>query len=188
MAETRLTLDQEAASAADTLLDTLPECVRVGASDGWDAVAYERARAAGHAALKALAGTAEEQKARVLARAAALRAAVVAGYREQGLSDCDHCGRLARWTWELTPEQLRAASAKLPKHGPTWIREADGTMRSLSVKPARVSRTQRIDGRLLRVRWLCDVHRLDPRVFPDWAPEYRDALARRPATAVKAVA
>jgi hypothetical protein len=41
-----------------------------------------------------------------------LRAAVVSMYREQGFSDCDHCGRLATFAWERTAAEIKRSWAR----------------------------------------------------------------------------
>ena len=155
---TRETLNQEASEASDTLADVLEEALRhdrdhhgrdTGVLFHGEAVVdtvYERARAAARAALLSLEGTEDERAARDKARATALRAAVVASYHEEGFGDCDHCGRLATFTWQRTAKELKRMAG--PK--------------------VKGSRTQ-----ALPVSWRCATH--VPHAFPELGDNYRDA-------------
>jgi hypothetical protein len=87
-----------------------------------------------------------------------LRAAVVSMYREQGFSDCDHCGRLATFAWERTAAEIKRIQGK-------------GKRRPFKVLP---------------VSWRCVVH--VPHAFPELGENYRDARVVREAAAVAAVA
>ena len=159
---TRETLNQELADAVVRLANVLEEALRRerdhhGRDTGeWfhgplvvDAV-YKRARIAGRAALRSLEGTEDERAARDKARAVALRAAVVASYREEGFADCDHCGRLAVYQWERTAKERKA-------------------MQGPKIKG---NRTQ-----VLPVSWRCATH--VPHAFPELGEQYRDVRVRK---------
>ena len=85
-----------------------------------------------------------------LERVVALEHFRLESYREQGLSDCDVCGRLATFTWERTAKQRKAMQG--PK--------------------VRGARTQ-----VLPVSWRCETH--VPHAFPELGEQYRDARVTR---------
>ena len=85
-----------------------------------------------------------------LERVIALEHFRLEGYREQGFSDCDVCGKLATFEWTRTAKQLKK-------------------MMGRKIKGARVE--------ALPVSWRCSLH--VPVAFPELAQEYRDARVVR---------
>lgn len=85
-----------------------------------------------------------------LERVIALEHFRLEGYREQGFSDCDVCGKLAAFQWTRTAAQLKA-------------------MRGRKVKGSAAQ--------ALPVSWRCSLH--VPVAFPELAQEYRDARVVR---------
>ena len=85
-----------------------------------------------------------------LERVIALEHFRLEGYREQGFSDCDVCGKLATFQWTRTAKQLKA-------------------MQGRKIKGVRAE--------ALLVSWRCSLH--VPVAFPELAQEYRDARVVR---------
>jgi hypothetical protein len=94
-----------------------------------------------------------------LERVIALEHFRLESYREQGLSDCDVCGRLATFVWERTAKQRKA-------------------MQGRKVKGCRHE--------VLPVAWRCSTH--VPYFAPEWAEQYRDALVKVASTSEEKVA
>ena len=85
-----------------------------------------------------------------LERVIALEHFRLEGYREQGFSDCDVCGKLATFEWTRTAAQLKRMAGR-------------------KIKGARAE--------ALPVSWRCSLH--VPVAFPEMAENYRDARVVR---------